>query len=391
MEAKPTPTRAVPARAPLAAVPGRVRGAVRSAVRGIRGVLRRPLALRALVIGGLAVAGWLLGAGNAASAADSPGADGKSTVSNPVHDQVGQAGGLVHSGSDAVNRTSDSLDRSRLAKHDGKPTTSDPVRQKAGETGGLVHSGSDAVNRTTASLDRASMAKPAHGGQHGGQHGGHTGGHLTSGLAHHATGLLDHTGTTPRRPDVHRIAKPVTSMLDRGADKVGKSLPVKRALDEPSTAVDSVTHGVRPGGHVLPGPGHDQRADEQTGAPSHGTGAVDSTDARDRLTGGPGSSGELRPTFGRPTHPRMLCSHACGHGTHPHRHAPAAPAPTGPESDTHGLMPAPVSGFSLPGAGDMFWGTAERMPRHLSTMAPRRGVLPPVVRTAADEPALSPD
>jgi len=379
MEAEPTPTRDMPARAPLAAVPERMRGAVRG-VRRVRSVLRRPLARRALVIGGLAVAGWLLGAGNAASAADTPTAQGTPTISNPVNDQVGQAGDLVHSGSDAVHRTTGSLDRSRLAKHDGEPTTSDPVQQKVGETGGLVHTGSDAVNRTTDSLDRSRMAKPAHDGR------------LTGGLERRASSLLGGSGSEPRRPDVRRIAAPVASLLDDGTTKVGKTLPVHGALGDPSSVVDSMTHDVRPAGHTPPKADGD-RADEKAAAPSFGTRAVHHADGRQRLAGGPATA-EPRLTFGRPSQPRLLCAHsamACGHGTHPHQPAPSAPAPTGPDSDTHGLVPSPVSGQSLPGTGDFAWGGVERAPRHLAIVAPRRGVLPPVVRTAADEPALSPD
>lgn len=378
MEAEPTPTRDVPARAPLAAVPGRLRGVV----RGVRGALCRPLARRALVIGGIAVAGWLLGAGNAASAADHPSTDGSPTISNPVNDQVGQAGGLVHTGSDAVHRTADSLDRSHLAKRDAEPTTSDPVRQKVGETGGLVHTGSDAVHRTTESLDRNPMAKRVRDDR------------LTDGLARPAATLLDRTGTTPRRPDVHRIAEPVTSLLDDGTNKVGKSLPVRSALGDPSSVVGSMTHDVRPGAQAKPGPGPQsgERAYGKAGAGSSGVRLAHPQAEHQRLTGGPSAGSRL--TFGRPGQPRLLCAHsalACDHDAHPRPHAPTAPAPTGPESDTHGLVPSPVSAQSLPGTGDFAWGTTERMPRHLATVAPRRGVLPPVVRTAADEPALSPD
>ena len=377
MHAEPTPTRDVPAGAPPAAVPGRLRGAA----RGVRGALRRPFARRALVIGGLAVAGWLLGAGNAASAADHPGADDAPAISNPVSDQVGQAGSLVHTGSDAVHRTADSLNRSHLAKRDAEPTTSDPVRQKVAETRGLVHTGSDAVHRTTGSLDRDPMAGRSRDGR------------LADGLARPAAALFDHAGTAPRRPDVHRIAEPVTALLDVGANKVGSSLPVHGALGDPSSVVDSMTRDVQPG-KMRPGPGpkSDERASEKAGATSSGVRAAPRPDARQRLIGGP--SADPRLATGRPGQPRLLCAHsalACDRGTHPRPHAPHAPAPTGPESDTHGLVPSPVSAQSLPGTGDFAWGATERMPRHLATVAPRRGVLPPVVRTAADEPALSPD
>jgi len=369
VEAEPTPTRDVPARAPLAAVPGRLRGA-----------LRRPLVRRALVIGGLAVAGWLLGAGAPASAADTPSAEGTPTISNPVTDQVGQAGDVVHAGSDAVHRTAGSLNRSHLAKRDGEPTTSDPVREKVGETGDLVHTGSDAVNRTTASLDRAPMAERAHDDR------------LTGGLARGAAGLLDRTGATRQRPDVHRIAAPVAALLDDGTSQV-PPLPVRGALADPSSVVGTVTHDVRPAGHTLPGTDEVWPAGKGSGPwSSYGARIAHHADTPHQLAGG--SSDGPRLTFGRATQPRLLCPHsatACGHTTRPHPHAPHAPAPTGPESDTHGLVPSPASGLNMPGAGDVAWGVAERMPHSVATTAPRRGVLPPVVRTAADEPALSPD
>lgn len=382
MEAEPTQSRDVPARAPLAAVPGRLRGTARR----VRGVLRRPLARRALVVGGLAVAGWLLGAGNAASAAEAPSPklaspahgvthpNSTPEIGNPVRDQVDQTGGLLHTGSDAVNRTADSLNRSRLAKHDG-PTTSDPVRQKVGETGGLVHTGSDAVNRTADSLNRSSLAKRAHGG--------------------HLTTLLDGAAPEPQRADVRRIAAPVASLLDDGADKVGQALPVRDALHDPSSVVASMNHDVRPGGHALPiAESTIDQAYGESGTPSYGKRtAADRTGGR-HLRAAAVPTAERQFMFGSAMAPRLLCAHsaaACDHGTRSHPHAPPAPAPTGPESDTHGLVPSPVSGQILPGTGDVAWANVDRTPHHLAIAAPGRGVLPPVVRTAADEPALSPD
>ncbi|HEY3685937.1 MAG TPA: hypothetical protein VGL93_23090 [Streptosporangiaceae bacterium] len=411
MEAEPTPTRDTPANARLAAAPGRLRGLV-------TGALRRPIARRALVVGGLAVAGWLLGAGNGAWAADVPqagpsaahAADGP-TTSDPVRGQVDQAGGLVHTGSDAVGRTADSLDRSHLAARSGTtPTTSDPVRGQVRQAGGLVHTGSDAVGRTADSLDHVRLAKHSErvGGlvRDGSAAVGHTAGSaadsvrhgslpdnpVTSTLARRSAGLVGDPGAAPRRADVGRIAAPVASLLGSGTDKVRQALPVHGALGDPSSVVAPLTHGVR---HTAARPRTAVPATAILPAPTNGAAFGTRTPASsgDARQGAPGT--RTAPVLTRPIEPRVLCAHsafACGH-TDSHGHPDAPEAPAGPQADNHGVVPSPVTstGQPAPSTGDVTWTHVDRTPPHLAIVAPRRGVLPPVVRTAADEPSLSPD
>lgn len=342
MEAEPTPeTRA---RTPLAAASMR-----------LRGLPRHPFALRALVIGGLAVAGWLLGAGGA-SAAVTPAADAV----------TGQVGESVHAGSGAVHRAVGSLHRP--GKPDDESAAGGPVRQKIGAARGLVRAGRAAAGRTAGRLERAPVAGRAPDDRVGRP-------------VRHVARLID--GTAQRPADapgtrrIHRVTTRVASLAGAPTNETG-------AAGDPSSITGSVTRDVpscapTPAAAMRDG---GVRACRTAGRSSYGTPAANRT--AESLT-----AGMPRPTLGRPNRPRTICPRpamACGHGTRPH--APAVPAPTGPASGSYGVVPPPAPGPIL--AADLARAHQGHSGR-TATVPTRRGVRPPAVRTAADEPALSPD
>lgn len=357
MEAEPTPeTRA---RTPLAAASMR-----------LRGLLCRPFALRALVITGLAIAGWLLGAGGA-SAAVTPPADGNAVT--------GRLGGSVHAG--AVHRAVGSPHRP--AKPDDEPAVSGPVRQKIGAARGLVYAGRDAAGRATGRLKRAPVAGWAHDDRIG---------RPVRPVARLIDGTAPRPAEAPGTQRVHRVTTRVASLLGDGTNETGAPLPVGGAPGDPSPITGSTTRDVPSCAPTLAAAMRDGgvRACHRADASSYGTPAAYRTDGNLAA----GSAARMpRPTLGRPNRPRTMCPRtatACGHGTRPQ--VPAVPAPTGPASGTYGVVPAPAPGPVPPGTGDLARAAyLDHPPRPAPTVATRHGVLPPVVRTAADEPALSPD
>lgn len=399
MDAEPTPTRATPACVRLAAVLGRLREL-------IVGAPRRPAVRRVLVVAGLALAGWLLGTGAGAWAADTPASSGtahqpRATLGDPVRDQVEQATSLVHAGSDAVGKTKTSLDRHPLAERADAPSHRQSARKHAGRVAELARAGSDELRRSAGSPHRRAHAVSRGSVDHAAKS-------LVRGTGDRVHGLVDRGAAGEH---VRRIAGPVGSLVDSGADRLRRTLPMHETLGAPSSVVDSMADRIRHAGHGLIGRGADQVVEANPGAyrPADGSRADAGMARGDRAAphtaphsaDSPRSSAATARDGRMASAPTHLNAHpvragaepASGHAGVRHPHAPDGPAPAGSQQGTHGMVPAPVPGGGQPlsGTGDVTWIGTDRIPHRLAVIAPRRGVLPPVVRTAADEPSLSPD
>ena len=376
--------------------------------------------------------------------ADGPG------VGHPVGDHVSQARSLVHAGSDAVGRTQASLDRHPLDARAGRDGLGESVRGHAGRVARTVRGDSGEVRRSAGSVRREARARVVHRLVRDGRHAAaaakpdrlrRDGRHAVNELARHdvardardgaaralsrdsvdraATALVRGAGKhvhgvigrRASRDDVRRIASPVGSLLGSGADRVRRALPVPDALGGPSSVVDSMTGQIRHTGGRLTDrvagqawaatPGAYEAADGSRAAAGASLGDRAITHTARHVAGSAHPSTTARGGQAAPASVHMITAHlmcaqsefACGHAGVRHPHAPGDPAPVGPQPGTHGMVPSPVSGGGqpLPGAGDVTWIGTDRIPHRLAVIAPRRGVLPPVVRTAADEPSLSPD
>lgn len=405
-------TRGVPA----AARPRRLRcrlskrlpGGLRRTGVVLGGALRRTTVRRLTAVGGLAVAGWLLGAGANAWADQLPVshggaptghagsalpqvrkdvAKGVATVHRKVHETVpahrANPTRVLPDARDTAVRTIDSVDattRHATGRHETRRHAMPDASRRPSARRAIGHALDGSV--LTGAHRKPDPPASPHSARHR--------------LARHAPARP--APSTP--PPMVSAGEPAGVAPDTADDMFFRD--AGPANTEPADANPMSVHAAS--GHptsenrAFPARGSRHTGSPHAGSPvrsawsgtftGHEAGAVP-VRARSRAARPPVAGG-VHALSG--TH-RMSCAvrhPGCAYVPLPVRPGPQAPD-GGSHSDGHGMVPSPAGVSSVAGRADVARIAAERLPQRLAILAARHGVLPPAVRTAADEPSLSPD